>query len=107
MKGLNKRDLLALKQEINANLSIKKRIRRNKSVHTDKEYHNLYVFYRNNIMHNNNKYQGIYKTRMLRSREMMRSFSSYVNNVVKAMKEFATEKEKADFDAFLNELNKL
>lgn len=58
-------------------------------------------------MHNNDKYKSIYKTRMLRSREMMHSFSSYVNNVVKAMKEFATEKEKADFDTFLSELNKL
>ena len=44
---------------------------------------------------------------MLVARNAQRVFSAYVNKTVKAMQKYATKKEQEEFDAFLQELNKL
>ena len=107
LKELSKEQLKELRSEIDN--TIKSKIRRHRETPTkgSKELVNLYAFYKNYVMKGNKKYQTIYKRRMLFARNAQRVFSAYVNKTVKVMQKYATKKEQEEFDAFLQDLNKL
>ena len=107
MKELNKAQLRELRCEIDEKIKSKTRTYRITPTKGSKELVNLYAFYKTYIMKGNTKYQMIYKRRMLAARNAQRVFSAYVNRTVKAMQKYATQKEQAEFDAFLQDLNKL
>lgn len=107
LKELSKSQLKELRSEIDNTIKSKARRYRETPTRGSKELVNLYAFYKNYIMKGNTKYQTIYKRRMLVARNAQKVFSAYVNKTVKAMQKYATKKEQAEFDAFLQDLNKL
>lgn len=107
LKELNKEQLKKLRFEIDSTIKSKTRQYRETPTRGSKELVNLYAFYKNYIMKGNKKYQMIYKRRMLVARNAQRVFSAYVNKTVKVMQKYATKKEQEEFDAFLQDLNKL
>lgn len=107
MKELSKSQLKGLRSEIDNTIKSKARRYRETPTKGSKELVNLYAFYKKYVMKRNKKYQTIYKRRMLVARNAQRVFSSYVNKTVKAMQKYATKKEREEFDAFLQDLNKL
>lgn len=107
LKELSKEQLKELRSEIDNTIKLKTRRYRETPTKGSKELVNLYAFYKNYVMKGNKKYQTIYKRRMLVARNAQRVFSAYVNKTVKVMQKYATKKEQEEFDAFLQDLNKL
>ena len=107
LKELSKSQLKELRSEIDNTIKSKARRYRETPTRGSKELVNLYAFYKNYVMKGNKKYQTIYKRRMLVARNAQRVFSAYVNKTVKVMQKYATKKEQEEFDAFLQDLNKL
>ena len=107
LKELSKSQLKELRSEIDSTIKSKARRYRETPTKGSKELVNLYAFYKTYIMKGNTKYQTIYKRRMIVARNAQRVFSAYVNKTVKAMQKYATKKEQEEFDAFLQDLNKL
>ena len=106
-KDLKRSELRRLYKQIKAELTEKKRIKRRLNTQSSREYNNLYAFYKNNIMHNNKKYQVNGKKYKLLAMKANKRSSKYLNTVSTAIKEFGTKDEKLAFQDFINQLNNL
>ena len=106
-KDLKRSELRRLYKQIKAELTDKKRIKRRLNTQSSREYNNLYAFYKNNIMHNNKKYQVNGKKYKLLAMAANKRSSKYLNTVTSAIKEFGTKDEKLAFQDFINQLNNL
>ena len=106
-KDLKRNELRRLYKQIKAELTEKKRIKRRLNTQSSREYNNLYAFYKNNIMHNNKKYQVNGNKYKLLAMAANKRSSKYLNTVSAAIKEFATKDEKLAFQDFINQLNNL
>ena len=106
-KDLKRSELRRLYKQIKAELTEKKRIKRRLNTQSSREYNNLYAFYKNNIMHNNKKYQVNGKKYTLLAMAANKRSSKYLNTVTSAIKEFGTKDEKLAFQYFINQLNNL